>query len=103
MSHTDLNHLHAEWAGLVAEYRASGQTQRQWAAVHGVTLSQLRYWVHRFPDPVAPTAGPAWVTVSPAVMAPAGVTVHVGVAEVRVAPGFDPQLLQAVVRALATC
>ena len=37
--------------------------------------------------------------MSPAAAAPAGVTVHVGAAEIRVAPGFDPQLLQAVVRA----
>lgn len=95
--------LQAEWAMLVTNFRASRLSQRRWEAAPGVTLSKLRYRVQRFRDPVTPTAGPAWVTVTPEAAPSTAVTVHVGAAEIRVAPGLDPALLQAVVRTLATC
>lgn len=35
-----------QWVGLVEAWRASGQTQVEFAAVHGVNVHTLRWWVH---------------------------------------------------------
>ena len=37
-----------EWREIVAEYRASGLTQREFTAMAGVTLSSLARWLQRF-------------------------------------------------------
>ncbi len=98
--------LREEWVGRVADVRASGQSQRQWARDHGVTPWQLPYWLKRLSAADADASDTAWVTLAPArPSAPTipGLTIRVGAAEIQVAPGCDPQLLQVVVRSLASC
>lgn len=92
------------WEGLVADFHASGLSGPQWCAQTGWKLHQLRYWVAKL-KLAAPAAGaePTWVVLAPPATAPATLTVRVGAAELQVAAGFDPALLQAVVRTLATC
>ena len=36
-----------QWARLVEEYQASGQSQRRFCAEHGIGQSSLRYWKRR--------------------------------------------------------
>jgi len=36
-----------QWARLVQEYQASGQSQRRFCAEHGIGQSSLRYWKRR--------------------------------------------------------
>ena len=36
-----------QWARLVEEYEASGQSQRRFCAEHGIGQSSLRYWRRR--------------------------------------------------------
>ena len=36
-----------QWAKLVEEYEASGQSQRRFCAEHGIGQSSLRYWRRR--------------------------------------------------------
>jgi len=36
-----------QWARLVEEYEASGQSQRRFCAEHGIGQSSLRYWKRR--------------------------------------------------------
>jgi hypothetical protein len=65
----------------------------------------LQYWLSMFPASDAAASEPTWMTVetgSPTPASPA-LLVRVGVAEIRVPSEFDPALLQAVVRTLATC
>jgi len=87
------------WAQRVADYQASGLSQPQWAAAHGVGVRQLKYWIHKFRT--TGDAAPTWVACAESDPAP-GLTVRVGAAEIRVERDFDPRLLQAVVRALTS-
>ena len=97
----------ALWAERVRAWRSSGKTASTFAADEGLTLSSLRYWAARLVrKPAAPamvrlvakSAGPA--VVMPVADAKTELVVEVGGAQVRVARGFDPELLRAVVGAL---
>ncbi|MCY0880058.1 MAG: IS66 family insertion sequence element accessory protein TnpB [Firmicutes bacterium] len=50
----------ALWAQRVADYQASALSHLPWAAVHGVSLWRLKYWIHKFRTAVANPA-PSWV------------------------------------------
>ncbi|MCY0898549.1 MAG: IS66 family insertion sequence element accessory protein TnpB [Firmicutes bacterium] len=90
----------ALWAQRVAEYQASGLSQPQWAAAHGVPLRRLKYWLHKF-RAAAMAPAPTWVACAGPDPAPA-LTVRVGAVEICVERDFDPPWLQAVVRALTS-
>jgi transposase-like protein len=36
-----------EWKTLLAEYEASGLTQKEFAAKHDVSVNTLQYWLYR--------------------------------------------------------
>ena len=99
------------WVGRLADYAASGLSQKQWCAQHDVALHQFAYWRQRLngtgPGNETSKAGPAaWCAVQllPKDNQPkanhSGVTVRVGGASIVVEPGFDANLLRAVVEAL---
>ena len=52
--------LREVWVGRIADFRASGQSRRQWAREHGVPFSQVRYWVHRIPAPTMDAETARW-------------------------------------------
>jgi transposase-like protein len=108
-----------EWAELVAEWRASGQTARAFAAAHGVTDTALRYWAGRLAEEdrrsaatsrrrpaVKTTTSPPLARVvrpgeEPSAPAEGRVMVIVGKATIVVERGFDDGHLRDVVRALS--
>ena len=108
-----------EWAELVAEWRASGQTARAFAAAHGVTDTALRYWAGRLaeenqrnnatsrprPNGRATTSPPLARVVrsgeKPTSSTDGRVIVLVGKATIIVERGFDDVHLRDVVRALS--
>lgn len=98
-----------EWRKKVAEYQASGQSVAAWCAAQGIKPHMLYYWVKRF----APTAEPTnntetqWLPISindenryKQPIRSGGLLVRVGNVVVEVIPGFNPQLLAEVVKAL---
>lgn len=110
----------AEWAELVEEWRASGQSAREFARSHAVADSALRYWSARLDRekpprsttrsrpagrPARETTAPTLARVVRAADAPAAqagrVAVVVGEAMVVVERGFDGAHLRDVVRALS--
>lgn len=92
-----------EWERLIADYRASGLTAKKWCAAHHVQFHQLKYRLRHIKiDPgTQPTR---WLPVE---MAPVehddNLLIRIGAASIEVRSGFDPALLQDVVRALASC
>lgn len=111
-----------EWAKLVAEWRGSQQSARQFAAARGVTDTALRYWAGRLAERDDERGAPAGrpvrhVTRSPSVSPPlarvvrpgetptpesgARVVVVVGKASIVVESGFDGAHLRDVVHALS--
>lgn len=112
----------SEWAELVAEWRASGQTAREFAAAHGVADSALRYWSGRLGSgkrpggtarpraggarPGAPSSSSSFARVvrpgeAPPAKAEGRITLVVGRVSIVVEPGFDGAHLREVVRALS--
>ena len=105
MGQKERDELRQPWAGLVAEFRASGLGQAQWCRENGYKVRHLQYWLPKFPASGAAASEPTWMAVETGSPVPASTTllVRVGVAEIHVPSEFDPALLQAVVLTLATC
>ena len=90
------------WRERVGAWRASGLTAEAFASGKAFSASTLRWWSSRLGR--APSVAFLELLPRPTVTAPElprDLVVEVGPARVRVAPGFDPTLLVAVVRALA--
>jgi len=94
-----------QWQQRIAEYRSSGLSAREWCASNGVSPQRLWYWLRRFKvenDSGSTMWLPVDVSVRRAKGQPegSGLVVKVGKAGIEVQPGFDPELLLAVVRVL---
>jgi hypothetical protein len=90
------------WRERVGAWRASGLTAEAFASGKAFSASTLRWWSSRLGR--VPSVPFLELVPRPAVAAaelPRDLVIEVGLARVRVAPGFDPTLLAAVVRALA--
>jgi len=108
-----------EWRALLAEQRASGQTQPEWCEAHGVNLFTLRDRASRLkkmdkasalePTPEPKRAEPAsvgWMEIKPESLpvGTADIRVEHGGFVVTVETGFDAELLIAVLQAVrASC
>ncbi|WP_127585568.1 IS66 family insertion sequence element accessory protein TnpA [Paenibacillus koleovorans] len=99
-----------KWAARVEEYRASGLTLKRWCEAHGCTMDQMKYWLYKSPKHTLPpsteasTAPPVTPFVPLAVMDEerrTSLILRIGLAEIELDAGFDPQLLREVVHALA--
>mgnify|MGYP005846052641 CR=1 FL=1 len=95
-----------QWEKRIAEYRSSGQSVREWCAANGLDPNRLWYWLRRTRTEDAEPQATRWLPVEVTGRADgggqaAGLLVRVGKAGIEVRPGFDPELLVAVVRALS--
>ena len=104
MTKAEVAELRKLWQARVAAFRASGQSGAAWCAAHQIKEHQLWYWIRRFPIEHSPQTSPAgWIPVPIHESAEAAgypLQVRVGQATIEVRPGFDPALLQQVVRTL---
>ncbi|MCF8012227.1 MAG: helix-turn-helix domain-containing protein [Clostridiales bacterium] len=99
------------WKARVAEYRASGQSVREWSAANNVNPGQLWYWLRKYTineENIPSEKSPQWLPVevneqSRTMDNDNLVLIRVGEASIEVKPGFDPALLSDVVRALTSC
>ncbi|MBE3519516.1 MAG: helix-turn-helix domain-containing protein [Firmicutes bacterium] len=95
-----------QWQQWIAEYRASGLSAREWCASRGVKPDRLWYWLRRFRTEEE-SGSTKWLPVDLSGVETKGqpeggcLVVRVGKAAVEVRPGFDPELLLAVVRVLS--
>ena len=104
MSEKERKELRQLWAGLVAEFRASGLGQAPWCRQNGYKVRHLHYWLRKFPaTDAAASETTTWLPVpmAPDREAAPSLVVRVGSAVIDVPPDFDPDLLRAVVRTLA--
>ncbi|PDO09197.1 MAG: hypothetical protein BLM47_13960 [Candidatus Reconcilbacillus cellulovorans] len=97
----DREQLRQLWAARIADYRSSGLTMAAWCARHHIRVDQLKYWLYRrkLQNPSPRAAGPRFLPLTVTEPSPT-LTVRVGSVHIDLKPGFDPQLLKAVVRAL---
>ena len=94
---------------LVALVTTEGTPIREAARQLGVRPATAYYWVRQAakaaPSPVATktleAAAPTFVQLIRATAAPSGVEVRIGAVTIAVKPGFDAELLRAVVAALS--
>jgi len=96
-----------EWEKRMAEYRASGQSVREWCAANGVKPERLRYWLRRKKEGESTeTESTTWLQAvvsgpTPGEQNDTRLLVKVGKASIEVKSGFDPELLSTVVRVLS--
>ena len=99
----------AQWADLVKEWEASGQSQRGFCAGRGIGQSTFRYWRRRLQGETSSDAeisGARLVPVRVCAQGPSpgdsGLRLVLGNGlRIEVAPGFDAATLQRVVATLA--
>jgi transposase-like protein len=97
-----------QWAALVKEHEASGQSQRAFCAARGIGQSTLRYWRRRLQEDGLDGeggVGARLVAVRVREEAPveglSGVSLVAGGGlRIELAPGFDATTLQRVLRTL---
>jgi hypothetical protein len=91
-----------KWRGLIAEQSGGGQSVRAFCQGRGLTTSQFFAWKKRLRESAADEFVEVRVERAPAPAAHS-VAIEVHLAEgrrIRVEPGFDPEHLRAVVKAL---
>jgi hypothetical protein len=100
----------AEWETLLAEYKQSGLTQKEFVAKHDVALSSLQFWLYKQKKTKSvldsnSTAAfvPVQVVASPAPKARGGGAVEVALDDgtvIRITVGTDPKYVALLLRAL---
>ena len=92
----------AHWQRLLAEQQANGLSITTWCFQQDLRETTFYYWRKRLatPAPTPAASTPQWLALDTEPMAGAGLTLQVGAVAITVTPGFDPQLLAAVVRVL---
>lgn len=93
----------AMWAERVRNWRESGENAYAFARANGFTHSSLRYWARRLAKSRKQDPAPTMVALvrrSDAPVERAELVVEIADARIRVARGFDRELLGEVVRAL---
>ena len=99
--------LRTMWRQRIEALYESGMSVRAWCKAQGIKEHQARYWLRRFSPARRGAKEPAteWVSVSVWPDEPASederVVVRIGRASIEVRPGFDPELLARVVKALS--
>ena len=91
------------WRARVEAWKQSGESISAFAAHEKVSASSLRRWIHAHEKPSIPRffrVVPA--TARPAAVPVRGLVVTIGDARIQVETGFDPLLLQQIVRALSS-
>jgi hypothetical protein len=104
------NEYRQEWEMRIADLQSSGQSIPVWSATHGLKIHQVRYWLHKLKTKSQPTdnSTPQWLSVKigepESTHLETSLRIKVGVATIEVQSGFNPELLQEVVRTLSsTC
>lgn len=94
------------WKERIANYRSSGQPAALWCTSNQVNLNTLRSWISKLNKEAVFANEPVnWVSLKPTRILPSSsetnlLTITIGKANIKVAPGFDSNLLAEVVQVL---
>ncbi|MFA9559922.1 IS66 family insertion sequence element accessory protein TnpB [Evansella sp. AB-rgal1] len=100
--------LFKEWEQRIANLRASGQTQHDWCKANNVSIHSLKYWIRKVEGPGKKenSTNSKWIPMmvkeeSPIIVKET-LQIKIGQATIDVKPGFDPDFLREVIKALNT-
>jgi hypothetical protein len=98
----------SEWESRVISFKSSGMGVTDWCKANDVKLDRFKYWLYkRKSSDSAPVdkKNKKWIAIETDPVASNiqeyALIVNVGQATIQVKPGFDPDLLSDVVKALA--
>ena len=99
--------LAQEWRDRLEDFALSEMTVQQWCDFNALPVHQYYYWRRRLATPKTDHNDNAgWIALSvlptQPVLTPSPLTLRIAGAEIQINPGFDPELLRAVVSALET-
>ena len=87
------------WAERIANFKASGLSVPKWCKANGIKPHQLRYRLKKEEQSLSGEAT-SWLPLNLSDEKASPITVRIGAIAIDVHPGFDPEHLSAVVRAL---
>ncbi|WP_096200295.1 IS66 family insertion sequence element accessory protein TnpA [Bacillus sp. FJAT-45350] len=106
MTKTEKSERQLLWQERVASFKESGQSVRAWCAANDVKEHQFRYWLKKVRPVVKNSTAHNWLAVKvedqPPTISENSLTIIVNHVTIEVKPGFDPNLLKDVVKALNT-
>ncbi len=87
------------WAERIAEFKASGLSVPKWCKANGIKPHQLHYRLKK--EEQSPSGENAsWLPFNLSDEPSPSITIRIGSIAIEVHPGFDPEHLSAVIRAL---
>lgn len=108
MTNAAKEELRKIWETRIADFKSSGLSGTAWCAANGLRPNQLWYWLKKFRTQENRSDTPTrWLPVElndPGTTGNGdGLIIKVGPAVIEVQPGFNPALLQEVIRAIKAC
>ena len=101
------------WTGRINDYRSSGLTATKWSEDRGIAIHKLRYYINKFNKEKKQNLNQTskeiqWASVVPKETNAENkssnpLKVIIGKATIEIAPGFDKDTFQSVVRILSQC
>ena len=95
--------LQQQWEARIAAFKDSGLSGAKWCEEQGIRAHQFYYWKAKLKSDTQPAKPSGWLRIEMSDPADS-LQVRIGAAVIEVKPGFSPELLANVVRALeGTC
>jgi hypothetical protein len=98
--------IKSEWKDRVNKFTNSGLSMRKWCEANGYKLCTLHYWIKKFKD-IENKSGVKWAIADmnnhlDSSKNSEALTVKLGLFSIEVRSGFEPKLLQDIVKVLST-
>lgn len=98
------NDLRSLWEQRLADHATSGKSVASWCKEHSLSDNQFYYWRKKLQHVEQVKNGQPikWLPLKVRDLTTSSISIRVGQATVDVKPGFDPLLLQQVIKTLQT-
>ncbi len=103
MNKEEREQLRKDWEVRMADFKASGQTAKEWCNANNIKRSKLHYWLRKFGSNEQSFKSSQWlpVEVDDTHSNSHIVVIKIGKAVVEVKPGYNRELLFDILRTLS--
>jgi hypothetical protein len=95
--------MEKDWLSKISEYRSSGKTQKEWCKEQNMSFSRFKYWLKKEKSMTIPDVPDVkWlpVEIKQEIQVRQSLHIKIGIATVKVNPGFDREFLLDILKTL---